>query len=139
MSRQFKFRAWEEETKTLTYLGELFCWEHGYHPDNFTTLSRSISRAHIDIFTLDNEVWKKEASKRFILEQYTGLKDKNGKEIYEGDIVKNANWIGEVKFTDGRYFITETKRTTNDELLYWGTLYWDEVIGNIHENPDLLK
>jgi hypothetical protein len=69
----------------------------------------------------------------YILMQYTGLKDKNGKEIYEGDIVDVTKCDGiphklfEIKWDKGGFYPL--------------TLYYLEcqVIGNIYENPELLK
>lgn len=75
----------------------------------------------------------------YIIQQFTGLIDKNGKEIYEGDIIKNFNYIGEVKFKNGGYFVSQDKLTRPGELLGYGQIYWDEVIGNIFENPELLQ
>lgn len=76
-------------------------------------------------------------------EQYTGLKDKNGKEIYEGDIVGDIEGIHELAIcvwddSNAEFdFVCVDGKCTKDNVKSWLEMY--EIIGNIHENPELLK
>jgi len=123
--REIKFRAWDIKAKSM--INEV--WEIGLGSKNNPESWLVGDDRQIDSFELM---------------QYTGLKDKNGKEIYEGDIVKSNlesnDWIF-VHLTDKededgfRIFYIEDifsrqKITHRDDL---------EVIGNIYENSKLLE
>ena len=79
-----------------------------------------------------------------VLMQYTGLKDKNGKEIYEGDIVKHNENIFQVKWSDNLLSWCVLRKLNKKEIS-WRDGDWlvrcskyIEIIGNIHETPELL-
>ncbi|RRG08807.1 MAG: hypothetical protein DUD32_10035 [Lactobacillus sp.] len=74
------------------------------------------------------------------IEQYTGLKDKNGNKIYEGDIVhcendyQGTDYTGKVMFFNGGFCVW----TGGFRNYVWDDMI-PEIIGNIHENPELLE
>ncbi|MBA7624845.1 hypothetical protein ES703_32259 [subsurface metagenome] len=122
--RTIKFRAWVKPDKCMI--------EH----------RETIERAHLQF---NDEL----GGHKDIIMQFTGLKDKNGKEIYEGDILApmsndfhpkyEGKWI--VDF-EGGTFIAKCKDGDNSQWLsYWSyDIYAEtEIIGNIYENKDLLK
>lgn len=113
--REIKFRAWDAREK------EMLAWPAIlYDPDDWLLELLDAPK--------DGDV----------LLQYTGLKDKGRKhEIYEGDLLKNkdSDLISRVEFSDGTFWI---RNSLFDEPL--GKFNHDvEVIGNIYENPELLK
>lgn len=129
MKDRFKFRVWNEESKSMYDCQQLTPWALDPAQDKLE-----------GVFIPFKEGYE--------IMQCTGLKDKNNKLIYEGDIMemgdyKNVIRWGEIigegygfiwesvrKFTIGRYDILESMTGFIDEY---------KIIGNIYENPELLK
>ena len=126
--REIKFRAWDTEEKVM------------YENDRFMG-------DYDDLYFGDiNDIFAKEPEVIFM--QFTGLKDKKGKEIYEGDILANREVHGDNFYCVVEYGIDGFNGVTypgrnhcmplHTIMTYEGAEY-NEVIGNIYENPELIK
>ena len=128
---RYKFRAWDKELQKMVYAD---FWDRNWYgtPQNdengcHTMYSKNTIKYNCELM------------------QFTGLKDKNGKECYEGDIIRYKYYnlgeiltgIAKVEWDNGAYFLTEINIKRNYPM-YLADLSF-EIIGNIHQNPELLK
>ena len=121
MNDRFKFRVWSK--------GEQ-CVDH-QHPDEALIDTQTGECAYWDGFANCNVPMED-----VIIEQCTGLKDKNGDLIYEGDILQAAADVYRtVQWDDDGFAI----KSQMGFFLYPAEWSAHEIIGNIHENGDLLK
>ena len=115
--REIKFRAW--------------CESGRYWNVTWQDLARASDEGKI--------IWEMFLNPDWIIEQYTGLKDKNDKEIYEGDILDEDDGPAIVVFHDSSWAL---EMSDEDEAAIepFSVYIIDnmEVIGNIHDNPELL-
>ena len=129
--REIKFRAWDKLNKQMLELNQL-CFEDDSEPYMRKGIIGKKGHNHFQHYNFEDS----------ILMQYTGLKDKNGKEIWEGDVVKICRVDGtKCEFAQVIY---------NEKMTGFGAIRNPleiaamlsigehvEIIGNIYENPEL--
>lgn len=124
--REIKFRAWDKQYKKMVKVTmALFAFD-------------SMELLEIDT---DDNLNEPKSIEHFEIMQYAGLKDKNGKEMYEGDIYDwQEGGIMKIVFRDGCFCLVkyETELSNYFPFMHW-RVNEGEVIGNIYENPELLK
>ncbi|MMZ52774.1 YopX protein [compost metagenome] len=137
--REIKFRAWDKKKKVMFAVHELKFDKHDLSLDfiqGYTGYDR-------DGWTVEgNGIMRYANAPRYDLMQYTGLKDKNGKEIYEGDIVRISNHPFDGPIEVNRNYAvsynSEMELCCGSWLLF-RMRHYAEVIGNVFEHPELLK
>ena len=136
MSREIKFRAWDKRNKIML--------------DNSLKGNNNYSN-YLLIKAIDGTLWNKkdfnseEYAINLVLMQYTGLKDKNGKEIYEGDIVSCGKHVS--GFSPMPQVVEYKTYEFDNETIagfspFCRTKYIakdSEIIGNVFENSDIVS
>ena len=121
--REIKFRAWDDVNKVMVYGINI----NGGKP----------VKPGFQWFNTENGILHSEP------QQYTGLKDCNGKEIYEGDLLQHTNGtIAEIQYSDDlASFVAVYTQNGNTEMDYLDKEIVSEckIVGNIYENPELLE
>lgn len=138
--REIKFKAWLESLQAMVSVHKIEFLDDGNYKIFFKNLQDG---KYIDCALAPSSMISRSSAKgdRFALMQYTGVNDKNGKEIYTGFFVKWGLRIYEICFDCGFYMhdlsginpeypITKEFKEAPDEF---------EIIGNVYENPEILK
>lgn len=130
-----KFRVWDKEADTM-------------HDVTSIWFDRNNEQYKLGHVSFPSQETVDTIFDNFELMQSTGLKDKNGVEIFEGDVVKVSNHPFQKKEDspgieiDGNYFINWSEHSLTwlaGDLLLYQLKPYIEVIGNIYENPELLE
>ena len=127
---ELKFRVWSKKQKTYDYK----------YPFNVSG-SFYIAQNGVLLSDYGNVITPEVKQNDFVIERFTGLRDKNDHMIYEGDIVSehNGDLKGVVKqASDGQWVIYWDNIPDGRSVLFEHSNFC-KVIGNIHENPELLE
>lgn len=142
MNRDIEFRVWDDHYKYMNYkviVGIYGNWEEVKDNENYTACSMWIEPKNVDYKCEPHWSHFEPYHKEIKLMQYTGLKDKNSKKIFEGDIVKYDNdyikQIGVIEWNDKNSSF-QIKGISSSSMTHLKRMI---VIGNIYENKELLE
>lgn len=125
MAREIKYRAWDIEYGRWILPKDINIWGDG---DIWLERRAKDDGDVIDTIVADNG--------KAIIEQFTGLHDRTGKEIYEGDVIKYYYYNREDDYGEGQDVVVYSDCAFNVSPNHNKQI---EVIGNIHENPELVN
>ena len=140
--RTIKFRAWDKEYEKMTYFDDE---DYEYNPPLVFRLDQVFKKnSNYDDY---EDFEYNDITDKVEVMQYTGLHDKNGKEIFEGDIVNCQTKYGKakaiIKFIDGKFVAYWDSKITHPKNGHHIACYdinkRFEVIGNIYDNKELLN
>ena len=137
MNRQLKFRVWDNKLNIFSTPEDNDAREFFIHFGGYRMIRCC------DGYSQPTILWDDEIKNRYSIQQWTGLTDKNGVEVYEGDILKCKGFDGWFD-TVGFYYNVTVKYNTvesgDSHIAGFAYIPMDrEVIGNIFENSELLK
>jgi len=151
--REFKFRVWHKPEKRWVNYDEL-------SNQKIIFIHPNIDGEKFRLFKNNGDSFNHQSDDDLVIAQSTHLKDKHGEEIFEGDIIKNYWNNVDSEFIGRNWIVKFGKHDTSDD--YYSSVAWGfyaeageeehslhnlpcnndgdiEVIGNIYENPELLK
>ena len=142
--REIKFRIWDDQLEKMVLMPSINSFRSSHLPSEAgTPVDYEITSGIVEKTIQENSEYTNICNDMDIM-QFTGLLDKNGIEIYEGDIVEND--FGNGSYVSGKISGTviwnnkeakfDIDRGLLDECLFNENI---EVIGNIYENPELIK
>lgn len=128
--REIKFRGKSVDDGSWVYGYYLYTFEIGYNQQGLLDVPH---RLHY-IFGYAGDFCEVVPE---TVGQYTGLKDRHGKEIYEGDVVQHViGWVGKVHYREGTFEIEARHKSWPINYTRSGKI---EIAGNIYDNPELLE